>query len=315
MKLYIASCETSEKKGGIYIYDTGKDGELKEDKYFPCDRPMYFAFSGENIDVLLRAPFKGSENSGYFRSDDRFTRVGGVKDALGKCACFNTVSGDNAYLVNYLSGNVVKNCENAVAHSGKGVHPTRQEAPHTHCVYALSDGNLAVCDLGLDTLFIYDKDLNEITKAKVPEGYGIRHIVQTKSGDTIYAVNELNPSISRFSYINGELRLAETVDMPCKDPTSTAAAIRLSDDEKFLYASVRYEDILCVFSLDNKKPVEVQRISSGGKSPRDFIVNKDYLVVTNENSDNVVVYRLIEGLIDEKVCEINLPHPLCAAFR
>lgn len=180
--IYILSCETTENGGGIYAYDLTKSGVLEKRKYFACDRPMYALKCEKGLCVLLRQPFENSENSGYFHIDEDLQTATGIKDTQGKVACHLCVDNDNVYIVNYLSGNIVKNGENTVQRTGKSIHPTRQTKPHTHFVGQTPDGYLAVCDLGTDTLAIYDKNLQLISEEKAPSGYGIRHLVFQTTG-------------------------------------------------------------------------------------------------------------------------------------
>jgi len=52
-----------------------------------------------------------------------------------------------------------------------------------------------------------------------------------------------------------------------------------------------------------------------GKGPRDFIIDPTgtYLIVTNQNSDNVVVFKRNKqtGLLTATGEEIHLPKPVC----
>ena len=194
--MYILSCEKPEKGGGIYRCEIN-DGSLKINAYLPCDRPMYAVRAGGRLHVLLRAPFENGENSGYFSCSEDLSDKTGVRDTLGKVACHLCVIENDVYIANYISGNIVKNCEKAVSHAGRGVNAQRQEAPHTHCVIPSPCGKYILCtDLGTDTLYIYDRELNRKGTASVPPGYGIRHIVFSKDGKYIYAINELVPSVS-----------------------------------------------------------------------------------------------------------------------
>ena len=272
MKIYVVSCEIMENGGGIYAYDLVENGMVEKRNYFPCDRPMYAVKSEKGLCVLLRQPFENSENSGYFFVDESLQNATEIKDTKGKVACHLCVDNDDVYIVNYLSGNIVKNGEIIEQRTGKSVHPTRQIEPHTHFVGQTPDGYLAVCDLGTDTLAIYDKALRLICESKVPSGYGIRHLVFSKDEKFIYAVNELVPSISVFTYVNGKAELIHTVKIDCKNEKANGAAIRLSKDGKYLYVSLREENAICVFAVDYEKLTLLQKVDCGGESPRDFNV-------------------------------------------
>ena len=309
--IYILSCETIENKGGIYGYDLTKNGELIQIAYFPCDRPMYAVKSEKGLCVLLRQPFENSENSGYFYIDEDLQTATGIKDTQGVVACHLCVDDGDVYIVNYLSGNIVKNGEIIAQRTGKSVHPTRQTEPHTHFVGKTPDGYLAVCDLGTDTLAIYDKALRLFCESKVPSGYGIRHLVFSKDGKYIYAVNELVPSVSVFTYVNGKAELVDTVKIDCKNEKANGAAIRLSKNGKYLYVSLREENAICVFAVDDEKLTLLQKVDCGGNSPRDFDICGNNLIVCNENSGNVVVYHTANRLVTNKVAEISIKRALC----
>lgn len=306
--IYLLSCEKIENGGGVYAYQLTKNGALEQRGYFACDRPMYAVKCKNGLCVLLRQPFANSEFSGYFFIDNALNNATEIKCTQGKVACHLTVVEDDVYTVNYLSGNIVKNGKEIVQRQGKSIHPTRQSEPHTHFVGQTPDGYLAVCDLGTDTLAVYDYNLQLFSQAQVPSGYGIRHIVFSKDGNCIYAVNELVPSVSVFAYENGVATLKNTVKISSKNEKANGAAIRLSRDGKTLYASVREENTVCVFDVDGERLTHIQTLNCGGDSPRDFDVFENYLVCTNERSGNVTVYDLEKGVF---TADIKMKNALC----
>ena len=171
-------------------------------------------------------------------------------------------------------------------------------------------GYLAVCDLGTDTLAIYDKALKLISESKVPSGYGIRHLVFSKDGKYIYAVNELVPSVSVFRYANGKAKLVNTVEIECKNEQANGAALRLSVDGKYLYVSLREENAICVFEINGKELTLAQKTDCGGDSPRDFNIVDKHLIVCNEKSGNVSVFSMRNGLLDHRVEKISIKNAL-----
>lgn len=309
--IYILSCEKIENGGGIYAYEVTGNGEFIQLAYFPCDRPMYAVKCKKGLCVLLRQPFENNENSGYFFVDKDLQTATEIKSTQGVVACHLFVDNDDVYIVNYLSGNIVKNGEVIAQRTGKSLHPTRQTEPHTHFVGQTLDGYLAVCDLGTDTLAIYDKDLCLISESKVPSGYGIRHLIFSKNGEYIYAVNELVPSVSVFRYVNGKTELINSVGIECKNKKANGAAIRLSDDGKYLYVSLREENAICVFSVDGESLALLQKTDCSGDSPRDFDICKNKLIVCNEKSEKTIAYSIINGLIVNKVTESPIKNALC----
>lgn len=308
--IYILSCETTENGGGIYAYELTENGMLEKRNYFPCDRPMYAVKCEKGLCVLLRQPFDNSNFSGYFFVDENLQTATEIKSTQGVVACHLCVDNNDVYIVNYLSGNIVKNGEIVEQRYGKGVHLTRQTQPHTHFVGQTPDGYLAVCDLGTDTLAVYDKNLTLISESKAPSGYGIRHLVFSKDGKYMYAVNELVPSISVFAYANGKAKCINTIDIKCKHEKANGAAIRLSDDGKFLYVSLREENTMCAFAVDGENLELLQTIGCNGDSPRDFNIFEGYIICTNEKSNNVEVLSLKKDQIMDKGQMLSLNAPL-----
>lgn len=291
MKIYLISCEPIENGGGIYAFELAENGSAEKCGYFPCDRPMYTVRCKRGLCVLLQQPFENDENSGYFYVDEGLTKASQIKSTRGKVACHLTVDGEDAYIVNYLSGSIVKNGETVLQRTGSSVNPKRQSEPHPHFISQTPDGYFAVCDLGTDALAIYDNHLTLLSECHVPAGYGIRHAVFSCDGNYIYAVNELVPSVSVFAYRDGTAKIIDTIKIACENQKANGAAIRLSKDGKRLYVSLREENAVCVFSVSGEKIELLQKIDSGGDSPRDFTVCDGCLVICNEKSGNAVIYH------------------------
>ena len=309
--IYFLSCETIQHNGGIYAFEIEESGLLKRKKYYPCDRPMYAVKSKNGLSVLLRCVFEKDGMGGYFFIDENLQNATETISTKGIVPCHLSVKNGDIYVVNYLSGNVVKNGKEIVQRKGNSVNPTRQNEPHTHFVDFASDGYLAVCDLGTDTLAFYDKDLRLISETKVPSGYGIRHLVFSKDGSFIYAVNELVPSVSVFEYSNGKARIVKTEKISCQNRNASGAAIRLSENGKFLYVSLRGENAVCVFRVKGNEVQLIQKADCGGDEPRDFDLLDDKIVVCNQKSGNVKVFDMRDGFIGKIKSEARIDTVLC----
>ena len=308
-EILILSCADEADGGGIYRCRLGDEGTVTPLSYLPCPKPMYAVMDGGRLHVLLRAPFPDSENSGYFSCLSDFSERTEVRDTLGKCACHLAVGGGDVYVTNYLSGNLVKNGRDVVTHHGRGVNLPRQDMPHTHFAALSPDRQYVLsCDLGRDTIFVYDRDLHEISRAKVPDGYGVRHLTFSADGRYFFAVNELVPSVSTFAWDDGRATCIGTVPLACTVPGATAAAIRYDETESKLYISVRGEDKIFVFDIDEGHLTLRGSAPCGGRGPRDFALFGDKIVCTNENSDSVTV-------LDKERLRVlgsgTFPAPLC----
>ena len=311
-ELYIASCCPD---GGIY-HCRLEDGRVEQLDFTPCDRPMYLAVSGRILYALLREPFQGSSGLIKYeiRKDGSLKQADDVVSTHGKCACHLAVEGDDIYCVNYLSGNVVLLPDQIAAHTGKGVHPKRQEAPHTHFVCVTPDKNyVLVTDLGTDRIVTYNRKLNRISETKLPDGKGPRHLAFSEDGTIVFCVNELSSDVSVLNYRDGKLSLCKTFSALPADfcGESTAAAIRVYKGK--VYVSNRGHDSITCFDICGKELVFQQCVPCGGQSPRDFDIIGEHIICTNENSDNVTLFEL--NPLRQCGNEIKIKAPLCVIER
>jgi len=83
-------------------------------------------------------------------------------------------------------------------HQGSGPH-ANQSSPHTHYADLTPDQYLITCDLGTDSLHVYDVseegNLTLINQYQTAPGAGPRHLVFHPHYKTAYLINELNATI------------------------------------------------------------------------------------------------------------------------
>lgn len=320
--LYIAACA---EDGGVYRYEMKAGIPSFVDK-LPCDRPMFLATEGNSMHILLRAPFADSEDSGVITcsilADGRLFAPSAPISTQGVVGCHIAVGDGDIYVANYVSGSVARLGGALISHQGRGPHPTRQTAPHAHGVLLTPDGKyLLVTDLGIDTVFVYDRALREVSHAKVPTGHGCRHMAITRDGRTLYVVNELGSSITVFSLVDGRLTVGKTMStlLPENEGrlASIAAAVRLSADERALYVTNRGENTVAHFAIENGALVHVASYPTEGEEPRDLLLFDDghTAAVTNQFSNDVLFYAVqANGALTPKA-HLSIPAPLCLLER
>lgn len=316
--LYFAACSP---EGGIYHYRFD-NGQIEFIRKYDMDRPMYLAIEDNKMYVILRQVFDDESGVCTFdiAPDGSLENMTIPVSARGVCACHLCVDNGNVYTANYLSGTVSWVGHKTVVHTGAGPNKPRQDMPHCHYVNLTADGKyLLVCDLGNDTIYTYDKELNEISRASVPAGDGCRHLVMSEKHNIVYCINELASTVSVFAIDDGVLTLLETYPAvsPAFEGKTTAAAIRLSEDERYLYSSNRGDDSICVFAVseDGRKLKKTQYIKTAGESPRDFDIIDGYIFVTNENTNNVTVFKNESEKYIKLPQELEMPGPLCVVYR
>jgi len=315
--IYVASCVAD---GGIYHY-IFEDGKLREVSKTTSDQPMYLALEGDRLYAVLREPFADSHNSGVCHwdidADGNLHDQSEIVSTGGRCGCHLAVENGHTYVANYLSGSVSMLPEGmVVTHSGAGINPVRQEAPHVHFVGFTPDRKwLLVVDLGLDTIFMYSPDLRTSKRVEVPAGHGCRHLAWSEDGQYCFCVNELASSISVFHYAQDTLALLDTVPVlpeNCR-VNNTAAAIRVAGE--CVWFSIRGCDQVVMLKHHEGVLTEPVFVSCGGESPRDINIMEDILFCANENSDSVTTLRIGNGELKAMDMRISMPKPLCIVFR
>lgn len=313
--IYIASCAND---GGIYQYHLYDDGSLKRRNFTQMDRPMYMAVENHKMYILLRSPFIESNESGlvvYDTSPDgKLQTPSGIISTKGEVACHLSVNCGDVYCANYISGSVIKMPEKLIKHKGKGINPIRQEAPHAHYVGFTPDKKF-VCavDLGLDTVFLYNKNLELVNRAQVPEGHGARHLVFSDDGKYCFVANELKSTVSLLEYKKGELKYIDTVSCLPEGYAGETTASAIRYDENYIYVSNRGLDTISVLKNNNGKLIYQDTYSCNGNFPRDFDIIGNYIICTNEKSDSITV--LDKKNFNVIYTENNVKSPLCVISR
>lgn len=209
----------------------------------------------------------------------------------------------------------------------------RQLAPHVHAVVPAPDGRYVLAaDLGADRLYVYRYDparsaerplLAAPTPAvELAPGSGPRHVLFDAAGRHAYLTLEMTGEVAVFGYADGALRPLQTVAMdPGRTEGNAAAALHLSDDGRFLYASNRGEDNhIAVYAVDaaSGRLSAVQRRSTEGRGPREFALSPDgrHVVVANQHSHTLVVIARDpgSGLLGETVQTLGAVSPSDVKF-
>ena len=169
----------------------------------------------------------------------------------------------------------------------------------------VQNGNVLVPCLLLDKVMVYDMELNPVHEIVFPEGTGPRHGVFTKDGSLLYLVSELSNELFEIDPSDWKILRSVSVLENGQRFMKDTAAVRFSEDEKYLYISTRTLDIISVIKRETM--TLVQTVSSGGEHPRDILRVGDHLLSANRFTNNVVCYRLNnDGTVGEKTGETNV---------
>ena len=331
---------TRRVSNGIYTIDLNTDthelenlsllAEVGSPTYLDTneDKSIIYAVVNENDQGGIVSLVK-QEDGTYKRKDQV------VAEGASPCYVAYDKNREFIYTANYHQGEVAVyktdaegNLELAdvVAHSGSSAHEN-QDAPHAHYSNLTPDEKYMIaCDLGTDEVYTYEVSLEgkltEVARLKVTPGTGPRHLVFHPTLDIAYLFGELSSDVLVLEYDanTGEFEIVQTISTIPADHTSFngGAAIRISSDGKFVYASNRGHDSLAIYHTDaDGKLTLVNYTPTEGETPRDFNLDptEKYVIVGHQDSDNLTLFErnAEDGTLTLLQKDIEAPEVVCVA--
>ncbi|MEW5977731.1 MAG: lactonase family protein [Acidobacteriota bacterium] len=261
----------------------------------------------------------------------------------GPCYLVVDKAGKNVLLANYGGGSLavlpiltdgrLGEASSFIQHTGSGPNPARQKGPHAHSINLDAANRFAVAaDLGLDKLLVYRFDSvkgslapNDPAFAAVKPGAGPRHFAFHPRGNFAYVINEIDSTITAFSYddqkgILKALQSVSTLPAGFEGKDLSTAEVQVHPSGKFLYGSNRGHDSIVVFAIDSTKGTLtlIEHEATQGKTPRNFGIDPTgrYLLAANQDSDSVVVFRIDPqtGKLDPTGHRVKVGSPVCVKF-
>ena len=315
---------TSAKDRGIHafrIFRKSGDISVNAEEIFNVggvSNPSYLAVSRNGLFVYAvqeDMTYNGAEGGGIaaFKKEGDTLILLNTKGTIGTLPCHLLLDEKRKYLytANYMSGSIsmfslgedgsiIDMCDFR-QHSGHGQNPDRQDGPHVHFIGHSSDEKGIWCvDLGLDTIYYYQ--INEKNSTLIPDkernihlpgGTGPRHFVLAgEHKEFMYVVCELSSEVFVVDCSEKKTRIVQrisTLDRCRMD--STCAAIHISTDGRFLYASNRGDDSIAVFAINDDNLLDrVEITKTEGINPRDFWLGDGILLAANQDSDSITIF-------------------------
>ena len=188
---------------------------------------------------------------------------------------------------------------------------------------------VVVPDKGLDRVssigFANGKlETKAIKHTTTREAAGPRHHVFHPHLSVTYVVNELDSTVTvyEFNANDGDLRSLQRVSTLPDFFTgnSRAAAICISPDGSYLYASNRGHDSIAIFSIDQKTGLIQFKGTDKtlGKTPRFITLNPNgtLLYALNEDSDSITTFAIDSktGHLTHRAQDVKCGSPVCLIF-
>jgi 6-phosphogluconolactonase len=131
----------------------------------------------------------------------------------------------------------------------------------------------------------------------------------------MYVLTELHNTVLVYKYNGGDIKFLQEISTLPADFTgkSTAAAIHIPPNGRFLAASNRGHDSIAVFKIQDDGGLVFLYYINDCKEPRDFRFSPDgkWLLTANQNDDSVTVFPT--GFF-VPAASVKIPKPVCILF-
>jgi len=326
---------------GIFTTDNDyKNWELKNN-FSDIINPSFICHSANQS--IIYAVSEGGDKStikvlAYNSEDYSFKELQSVS-ALGNSPCYVSTDKEGKFLwvANYGSGNVVQYIINkdgtlkegtSQQHEGVGPNKSRQEGPHAHFIaqHPLRSEVYAV-DLGADKVYSYlpmATGLQQKDSLSITPGGGCRHLTWHPKGDHVYILNELNGTIELWEWHSTVKKRLQIMPLPAegKEGYPGSAAIQISQDGQYLYASLRGVFNEIVVLKNNPKTFEmeiIQRVDAGGSAPRfmNLSPNEEILTVALQDDDAIFLFERDQqtGMLRSNPQKIQAKSPVSVVYK
>ena len=302
--------------------------------FLALDAPRRRLFAVNELEHWHARP--GGAVSAYrIQADGSLQRVS-QRLSGGAAPCYLSVTPDGGALLaaNYATGTVarlgitpegsLRSPHPVYGHQGTGPHADRQEAPHAHSIAPDPSGRWALAaDLGADKLYIYQLTANSLLPygaLGLRPGSGPRHFAFSPDGRRLYLANELDSTVSFFTFDPDGPHLAHVQMVPALPASAaqienTLAHLVLHPSWRWLYASNRGHDSLAVFNVAaDGKLSPAGHVPSGGRTPRSFALTLDghWLIALNQDSDSLALFAIdpATGMPVDTGSRVEVPTPV-----
>lgn len=307
---------TKNLSRGIYQFDligTNKDSKLVNPiNIIKIGGPTYFQKDGDLFFTINNANNKGGisifkKTGTSYQESDSYLTPGASPAYLGIDRRQHLLYSANYHTASLMAFSYDSRGKltllDQVKHTATTLGPRSEQidGPHPHFFDKTPQGNLVSCDLGNDCVDFYclnkQNKLDHLATYQNEPGFGDRHLVFSKEGNYFYVVGELSSKINVVKFDENTWtfkNIATYLTIPADwTKHNGTAAIKISNDGKFIYVSNRGYDSITVFAVNPDHSLKlIQRISVFGEFPRDFNWDKSekYVIAVNQNTNNATLY-------------------------
>ncbi len=305
---------TKNDKSGIHIYKFNeKSGSLlPASKTENINDPSYLAFSKNKKYLYSVNEGDGRVSSFYFDQKQGSLLPINQQSSEGGAPCYIAVDKSGKFLsvANYTGGNFViyplsENGE--ILPSVQNIRFTASDNKPSHAhqtIFSPDNKYLFVTDLGGDKLYQYSFNANAQTPVannpkvyKISAEHGPRHLAIDAAGRHLYLLNEWEGNIFTYKIMEDSLRFVqENISTGIVNPQNKnkgSAAIKISPDGKFLYASNRgITNSIAIFKIDKNGMLSKVGEQKTDEHPRDFMISRSgkFLLIASRDGNSIKTY-------------------------
>jgi 6-phosphogluconolactonase len=321
----------------VTVLEAGRAADFPHASFLalhPNGKYMYAVAEGSTGNDSLVASFAIDIETGKLELRNQVASGG-----HGPCHLSVNSGGEVAMVANYNSGSFaafpIKSSgalgmmSALIQDKGSGADKHRQEGPHAHCILIGPQSHWAFgCDLGLDKVFVFKVNSSDATIVahkppcvEVKPGTGPRHIALHPSNKFAYVINELDSTLTAFSWdaTDGSLKQLQNVSTLPKgfEGKNYPSEVTVHPNGKFVFGANRGHDSIVIYKIDPKTGMVtlVGHSTCGGHWPRHFEIDTTgkLLLVTNEHSAQTSIFRidLDTGMLSATETTLALERPMC----
>ncbi|MDF3312034.1 lactonase family protein [Rhodococcus sp. T2V] len=347
MFAYVGCYTTAKREGhgqGIAVFQVDRSGRWEPVQVLPTTPNPSYLITDRAATTLYSAEGDGNRVT-FFRIDSgtgHLTELGTV-DTGGTNGVHLSLSPDETRLVvaNYATGSIAVFPRAADGTLGPrsqlvqltgtpGPLPEDQKGPQPHQVLFEPTGrHLIVPDKGTDRLHRlgYDPASGSLSvlgdPVLTPPGTGPRHLAYHPYLPAFYLVDELSSQVTVYHYDQQTAAVtagASVSTVPAGvEGESTAAAIVISRDGRFVHVSNRGHDSVASFGITPVGSLLPPALTdTAGHQPRFMTLDPPggTLYVANQKGDSIVAFALdpVTGRLDRRGEPIATGTPSCITF-
>ncbi|MCR5503410.1 MAG: lactonase family protein [Lachnospiraceae bacterium] len=220
-----------------------------------------------------------------------------------------------------------------IYHKGLGSVAERNFRPHIQCVKMTRDNRfLMAADLGMDHIVVYELNhttgkLRQMDIIRSEQESAPRHIKVSRDGQYVYIVHELKNYIDVYHYSvdrNGSPEFEKIQTVPTVNDyhasNSSASALNISEDFKYIVSSNAGDNSAVLYSLDEKTGFlkKLLCLPISGDYPKDVALFPDnrHLVSLNQESNTMTFFTVDTkaGTLVMNGPELRVDRPNCIIF-